>query len=114
MIFVKYLHTCLAFLKQAWSSIRHVLPVVTWPSRVAPNAAPEPQTIATGASPSVPPPEATVTAESFATALAPLLAGVMLERSSFGWPLVIAGALKVVYDLLLLARFRAVRVPGEP
>jgi MFS family permease len=51
---------------------------------------------------------------SFATALAPLLAGVMLERSSFGWPLVIAGALKVVYDLLLLARFRAVRVPGEP
>jgi len=51
---------------------------------------------------------------SFATALAPLLAGVMLERSSFGWPLVIAGALKIVYDLLLLARFRAVRVPGEP
>ena len=51
---------------------------------------------------------------SFATALAPLLAGAMLERSSFGWPLVIAGALKVIYDLLLLARFRAVRVPGEP
>ena len=73
MIFVKYLHTCIAFLKQAWSSIRHVLPVVTWPSRVAPNAAPEPQTIATGnASPSVPPREATVTAESSATALAHL------------------------------------------
>lgn len=51
---------------------------------------------------------------SFATALAPLLTGAMLERSSFGWPLVIAGALKVVYDLLLLARFRAVRAPGEP
>ena len=51
---------------------------------------------------------------SLATALAPLLAGAMLERSSFGWPLVIAGALKVVYDLLLLARFRAVRAPGEP
>ncbi len=51
---------------------------------------------------------------SFATALAPLLTGAMLERSSFGWPLVVAGALKVVYDLLLLARFRAVRAPGEP
>jgi MFS family permease len=51
---------------------------------------------------------------SFATALAPLLTGAMLERSSFGWPLVIAGTLKVVYDLLLLARFRAVRAPGEP
>jgi MFS family permease len=51
---------------------------------------------------------------SFATALAPLLAGAMLERSSFGWPLVIAGALKIVYDVLLLARFRKVRPPGEP
>ncbi len=51
---------------------------------------------------------------SFATALAPLLTGAMLERSSFGWPLVIAGALKVVYDLLLLARFRAVRPADEP
>jgi predicted MFS family arabinose efflux permease len=51
---------------------------------------------------------------SFATALAPLLAGAMLERSSFGWPLVFAGALKIVYDVLLLARFRGVRPPGEP
>jgi len=38
----------------------------------------------------------------------------MLERSSFGWPLVIAGILKAVYDLLLLARFRSVRPGGEP
>jgi MFS family permease len=51
---------------------------------------------------------------SFATALAPLLAGAMLERSSFGWPLVIAGALKIVYDVLLLVRFRKLRPPGEP
>jgi MFS family permease len=51
---------------------------------------------------------------SFATALAPLLAGAMLERSSFGWPLVIAGVLKAAYDLLLLARFRSVRPAGEP
>jgi len=39
MIFVKYLHTCLTFLKQAWSSIRHALPVVTWPSRAGSNMA---------------------------------------------------------------------------
>ncbi len=44
---------------------------------------------------------------SLASALAPLLAGALLERSSFGWPLVVAGALKVVYDLLLLWQFRA-------
>jgi hypothetical protein len=70
MILVKYLHTCIAFLQQMWSSIRPALPVVTWSSRVAPNAAPEPQTIATAnASPSVPPAEATVTADSFAAAL---------------------------------------------
>jgi predicted MFS family arabinose efflux permease len=51
---------------------------------------------------------------SFATALAPLLAGAMLERSSFGWPLVIAGALKIVYDVILLVRFRRLRPAGEP
>ena len=45
---------------------------------------------------------------SLASALAPLLAGAMLERSSFGWPLVCAGLLKIVYDLLLLWQFRRV------
>jgi MFS family permease len=44
---------------------------------------------------------------SLASALAPLLAGALLARSSFGWPLVVAGALKLVYDLLLLWQFRA-------
>ena len=39
MILVKYPHTCLAFLNQAWSSIRHALPVVTWPSRAGSNMA---------------------------------------------------------------------------
>jgi hypothetical protein len=33
-MFRKYLDMCLAFLKQLWSSIRNVLPVVSWPSRV--------------------------------------------------------------------------------
>src|SRR5688500_3110107 len=50
---------------------------------------------------------------SLATALGPLLAGALLAVSDFGWPLVICGALKAVYDLLLLAMFRSVRPPEE-
>jgi len=46
---------------------------------------------------------------SLATALSPLLAGAMLNRSSFGWPLVCAGVLKAVYDVLLLVQFSAVK-----
>ena len=34
----------------------------------------------------------------------------MLSYSTVGWPLVCGGALKMVYDVLLLVRFRA--VPG--
>jgi hypothetical protein len=33
----------------------------------------------------------------------------MLERSTFGWPLLAGGILKAVYDLLLFARFSKVR-----
>ena len=43
---------------------------------------------------------------SLATALAPLLAGALLTQSSFGWPLILAGSLKITYDLILLALFR--------
>ncbi|MFN8539782.1 MAG: MFS transporter [Thermomicrobiales bacterium] len=50
---------------------------------------------------------------SLASALAPLPAGYLLASSPFGWPLVICGSLKVVYDLLLLAMFRAARPPEE-
>jgi|SRR5579862_7856949 len=50
---------------------------------------------------------------SLAAALAPLLAGVLLQHSSFGWPLVAGGVLKIVYDLLLFAMFRRVRPPAE-
>jgi MFS family permease len=45
---------------------------------------------------------------SLAAALPPFLAGAMLDSSTFGWPLIVAGALKGLYDLLLLAQFRAV------
>ncbi|HJQ84940.1 MAG TPA: MFS transporter, partial [Candidatus Binatia bacterium] len=59
----------------------------------------------------VPPEERTAAASvtnvprSLATALAPVLSGLMLEASSFGWPLVCAGVLKAAYDVLLLVRF---------
>jgi predicted MFS family arabinose efflux permease len=43
---------------------------------------------------------------SLAAAVSPTLAGAMLAASGFGWPLVLAGGLKAVYDLLLLMMFR--------
>jgi MFS family permease len=45
---------------------------------------------------------------SLAAALPPFLAGALLDWSTFGWPLIVAGALKGLYDLLLLAQFRAI------
>jgi sugar phosphate permease len=39
---------------------------------------------------------------SLASALPPIAAGWMLDRSTFGWPLILGGSLKIVYDLLLL------------
>ncbi len=43
---------------------------------------------------------------SLASALSPTLAGWMLHNSSFGWPLIVAGACKIIYDVLLLIGFR--------
>jgi MFS family permease len=45
---------------------------------------------------------------SLAAAVPPLFTGMLLEWSSFGWPLVIGGALKALYDVWLLVQFRAV------
>ncbi|TFZ03146.1 MFS transporter [Ramlibacter henchirensis] len=50
---------------------------------------------------------------SLAATASPVLAGYLLGLSSFGWPLVVGGALKIVYDLLLLAMFRRVHPPEE-
>ncbi len=50
---------------------------------------------------------------SLAGALPPIAAGWMLDHSTFGWPLVIAGTLKATYDVLLLVMFRNVRPPEE-
>jgi predicted MFS family arabinose efflux permease len=50
---------------------------------------------------------------SLAAAASPFLSGYLLGVSTFGWPLVAAGVVKGVYDLLLLAMFRKVRPPEE-
>ena len=50
---------------------------------------------------------------SLASAVSPVLAGSMLAASTFGWPLLIAGVVKIVYDVLLLAMFRKITPPEE-
>ena len=50
---------------------------------------------------------------SLAASLPPLAAGWMLAHSSFGWPLLLAGGLKVIYDLSLLALFHDIRPEEE-
>ncbi len=50
---------------------------------------------------------------SLAAAGSPLLAGWLFGLSPFGWPFVIGGGLKLVYDALLLGMFRRVRPPEE-
>jgi MFS family permease len=45
---------------------------------------------------------------SLASATTPLLAGLLLTHSTFGWPLVIAGTTKITYDLILLFLYRDV------
>ncbi len=61
------------------------------------------------------PAAASITAvpRSLASAMSPLLAGYLLGISTFGWPLFIAGVVKIVYDVALLVMFRAVRPPEE-
>jgi MFS family permease len=67
----------------------------------------------------VTPPErpaaASVTAvpRSLASSLSPALAGVLLGGPLVGAPLVICGALKILYDAALLFSFRHIRPPEE-
>lgn len=51
---------------------------------------------------------------ALAAALAPLLAGALLDASDRGWPLIAAGGLKLAYDLLFFVRFRGVEPPLAP
>lgn len=46
---------------------------------------------------------------SLAPALAPLVTGAMLDATSFGWPLILAGTLKITYDLMLFRGFSALK-----
>jgi MFS family permease len=50
---------------------------------------------------------------SLASALAPLPAGALLDYTLFGWPLVLGGACKLLYDGLLLWQFQSVRPEDE-
>ena len=50
---------------------------------------------------------------SLASALPPIAAGWMLDHSDFGWPLLASAALKIIYDVMLLAQFRHIRPPEE-
>jgi len=67
----------------------------------------------------VTPPErpaaASITAvpKTFAWAAGSMISGYLLTLSSFGWPLLIGGVVKGVYDILLLTKFQRVRPPEE-
>lgn len=50
---------------------------------------------------------------SLAATLPPIAAGWMLSQTDFGWPLIIGGAIKATYDILLLLQFRNLRPPEE-
>ena len=50
---------------------------------------------------------------SLASSLSPALAGALLALPFGGWPLIICGVLKIIYDLALLWTFRNVRPPEE-
>ena len=65
----------------------------------------------------VTPPErpaaASITAapKTFAWAAGSMISGYLLTLSTFGWPLLIGGVIKGVYDILLLIKFQKVRPP---
>jgi MFS family permease len=50
---------------------------------------------------------------SLAAAASPALAGALFAASYRAWPLLICGALKITYDLLLLMQFRHLKPPEE-
>jgi hypothetical protein len=55
----------------------------------------------------------TAVPRSLASSLSPAISGVLLASSFSGWPLVICGGLKIVYDLALLMSFRHIKPPEE-
>jgi MFS family permease len=61
------------------------------------------------------PAAASITAapKTFAWAAGSLISGWLMTASPFGWPLLIGGAVKAAYDILLLIGFQRVRPPEE-
>jgi predicted MFS family arabinose efflux permease len=61
------------------------------------------------------PAAASITAvpKTFAWAAGSMISGYLLTLSTFGWPLLIGGAVKATYDILLLIKFQKVRPPEE-
>jgi MFS family permease len=61
------------------------------------------------------PAAASVTAvpRSLASAASPALAGALFSAGLHAWPLLLCGALKILYDLMLLAAFRGIKPPEE-
>lgn len=55
----------------------------------------------------------TAVPRSLAAAISPALAGALFAASYDAWPFIIAGVLKIGYDLALLAMFRDVKPPEE-
>ncbi len=43
---------------------------------------------------------------SLAAGVTPVLAGMLLDSTPFGWPLIVGGLLKMTYDFMMLATFR--------
>jgi MFS family permease len=86
---------------------RHLLSQMDVPTRQAYTmalVAPEERAAAAGL---------TVSVRALAQAAAPLLAGVSMAAAATPLPFLLAGGLKIVYDLSLFFRFRRVRLP-EP
>jgi MFS family permease len=48
---------------------------------------------------------------SLAAAISPAIAGQLLSMTAFGWPLLVGGAMKASYDLILLKMFR--NIPAD-
>lgn len=55
----------------------------------------------------------TSVARNGAAAVAPVFAGATLAAPALGLPFLVAGGLKIAYDLAILAVFRGVHPPGE-
>jgi hypothetical protein len=55
----------------------------------------------------------TAVPKTFAWGAGSMISGYVLTLSTFGWPLLIGGIIKGVYDILVLIKFQKVRLPEE-